>query len=636
MRGIVLAGGTGSRLWPITKVISKQLLPVYDKPMIYYPISTLMLAGVKDILIITTPQDQDNFKLLLGDGSQFGVKFEYAVQQKPEGLAQALLIAEDFLNGHSCLMILGDNIFHGGGLGESMQNEFPTEGAHIFIYEVSDPTQYGILSIDEFGNPISIVEKPTDSDSRLAVTGLYFFDQKASKIARGVVPSARGELEITSVLNEYLRNGNLTYTKLTRGSAWLDTGTINSLNDASQYLRVIEERTGLKVACLEEIGLRKGWLNRFDLETSAAAYGNKGDYGQYLLKLLNGAPSPETFVGINGCLTRISTISLNEKSDKVEISVIVPVYNPSFAEFETCLKSISSQTYLPIETIFVFDGMKDETATYLIMKYLPDARIIELEANLGQGSARNIAASKAKGNYLAFIDQDDVWEPTHLENFNKILSRRSFAFGYSDIDKIDKEGQVLSSSMMEETVRIGRNRLIKRDITDYLFRDLMIFPSSAIVNKNAFDAVNGFADNLRGHEDDELFRKLVTNFESHFYTGMKTSSWRSHPRGTSASVSMSYSRLEYGKRLFEEFKSDKIAKIGISQRIILSFLREISMTYKNSDEIFLRQSLDNLSSFLSICKEGNTPVSRKIRIFMGIPSFKLQKFALYCWVNIRK
>ena len=635
MKGIVLAGGTGSRLWPITKSTSKQLLPVYDKPMIYYPISTLMLAGVQEILIITTEQDQDDFKSLLGDGGQFGVKFEYAIQLKPEGLAQALLIAEKFLDDQSCLMILGDNIFHGGGLGESMQKEFPNKGAHIFIYEVSDPTQYGILTIDEFGNPISIIEKPVESDSRLAVTGLYFFDQNASKIARTIVPSARGELEITSVLDEYLRNGNLTYTKLTRGSAWLDTGTVNSLNDASQYLRVIEERTGLKVACLEEIGWRKGWLNRLDLESSAFSYGNKGDYGRYLMKLLNGVDVPKSFVGLQGYLTRTSNTSLLPYSKDIEFSVIVPIYKPSILELEICLNSISSQTDQSFEAIFVFDGLRDELAVNTIKKYLPDARIIHLDANFGQGTARNKGAAAARANYLCFIDQDDVWQPNHLQNFKSILSHKSFAFGYSDIDKIDINGDVICVSMMDETVLVGQNRLIKRDITDYLFRDLMIFPSSAVVNKFAFDAVNGFGENLRGHEDDELFRKLVVRFESHFYTGMKTASWRSHTKGTSSTVSMSHSRLEYGKRLLNEYKLDAIARSGISQRIVLSFLREVNMTYKNNDDVFLRQSLNNLRSFLSICQQTNTPISLKVRIFMRIPTFKLKKLAIFCWENLR-
>lgn len=266
MKGIVLAGGTGSRLWPITKVTSKQLLPIYDKPMIYYPLATLMLAGVRDILIITTPHDQPAFESLLGDGSQFGIKLTYAIQPKPEGLAQAFIIGEEFLNGDSCLMILGDNIFHGAGLGHQLQETLPNTGAHIFTYAVSDPTQYGVLNLDDNGNPTAIEEKPKNPTSNLAVTGLYFFDNQVSDVAKKVTPSARGELEITSVIDWYLKNQSLTVTQLSRGAAWLDTGNPNSMHEASTYVRVIEERTGLKIACLEEIAFAQGWILIHDLK----------------------------------------------------------------------------------------------------------------------------------------------------------------------------------------------------------------------------------------------------------------------------------------------------------------------------------------------------------------------------------
>lgn len=280
MKGIVLAGGTGTRLWPITRSISKQLLPVYDKPMIYYPISTLMLAGIREILIITTPHDQSQFKELLGDGSELGISFQYAMQSYPKGLAQAFTIGEEFLAGESCLMILGDNIFHGAGLGRDLIREIPTSGAHIFTYAVSNPSDYGILEISKEGKPISITEKPTILISNFAVTGLYFFDGEVSDIAKNVKPSSRGELEITSIIDHYLKRDNLTFTHLSRGAAWLDTGNPNSLNDAANYVRVIEERTGLKIGCIEEIALTNGWITKSDLKkwekqtNSYAAYLN--------------------------------------------------------------------------------------------------------------------------------------------------------------------------------------------------------------------------------------------------------------------------------------------------------------------------------------------------------------------------
>jgi len=286
MKGIVLAGGTGSRLWPITRSISKQLLPVYDKPMIYYPIATLMLAGIREILIITTPHDQDQFKYLLGDGSELGVSFQYAIQPEPKGLAQAFIIGEEFLTGDSCLMILGDNIFHGAGLGRDITRVLPSSGAHIFTYEVSNPSDYGILEVNSDGLAISITEKPIEFISNLAVTGVYFFDSQVSEIAKNVKPSKRGELEITSVIDYYLKIRNLTFTRLSRGSAWLDTGNANSLSDAISYVRIIEERTGLKIGCIEEIAWRNEWINNDQLQSLVKKFGPKNSYGKYLENLV--------------------------------------------------------------------------------------------------------------------------------------------------------------------------------------------------------------------------------------------------------------------------------------------------------------------------------------------------------------
>lgn len=285
MKGIILAGGTGSRLWPITKSVSKQLLLVYDKPMIYYPIATLMLAGIKEILLITTPHDKEAFEGVLGNGSEFGLDIQYAVQQKPEGLAQAFIIGEKFLGQDSCMMILGDNIFHGVGLGNELSNSLPSAGAHIFTYEVSNPSEYGVLEIDEQNSPISITEKPKEFISNLAVTGLYFFDSKVSSLARAVKPSSRGELEITSLIDSYLQVGALTYTKLSRGTAWLDTGNPDSLHDAASYIRIIQDRTGLKIACLEEIAWNKGWISEQQVQKRALEY-RVNDYGKYLLQIL--------------------------------------------------------------------------------------------------------------------------------------------------------------------------------------------------------------------------------------------------------------------------------------------------------------------------------------------------------------
>jgi glucose-1-phosphate thymidylyltransferase len=266
MRGIVLAGGTGSRLWPITKGTSKQLLPVYDKPMIYYPISTLMLAGIREILIITTSHEQDNFKNLLRDGSQFGMRFQYAIQDKPNGLAEALTIGENFIDKDCCMLILGDNIFHGSGLGNELKDIEGESGARAFIYEVSNASQYGVMDIDSNGKVLSIIEKPTNPKSNLAITGLYYFDSLAIDFAKDTKPSARGEVEITSVLNDYLKLGKLKYTRLSRGTAWLDTGSFDSLHDASTFIRVMQERTGLQIACLEEIAWRNGWITDSQLK----------------------------------------------------------------------------------------------------------------------------------------------------------------------------------------------------------------------------------------------------------------------------------------------------------------------------------------------------------------------------------
>ena len=286
MKGIVLAGGTGSRLWPITRSISKQLLPVYDKPMIYYPISTLMLAGIREILVITTPHDQPQFKDLLGDGSELGVSFQYAVQPEPKGLAQAFTIGEEFLAGDSCLMILGDNIFHGAGLGRDIIRELPTSGAHIFTYEVANPSDYGILKVDSKGSPISISEKPTEFVSNLAVTGIYFFDGNVTEIAKRVEPSQRGEVEITSVIDHYLKSNSLTFTRLSRGAVWLETGNPDSINDAAAYVKIIEDRTGLKIACLEEIALNQAWITKEQLSSKIEQY-KMNSYAKYLRQIIN-------------------------------------------------------------------------------------------------------------------------------------------------------------------------------------------------------------------------------------------------------------------------------------------------------------------------------------------------------------
>lgn len=289
MKGIVLAGGTGTRLYPITKGVSKQLLPVYDKPMIYYPISVLMLAGIREILIISTPHDLPGFQRLLGDGSDYGVKFEYAEQPSPDGLAQAFIIGEKFIGDDSACLVLGDNIFHGAGfsgmLKEAVRTAEEEKKATVFGYWVSDPERYGVAEFDKHGNCLSIEEKPAQPKSNYAVVGLYFYPNKVVRVAKNIKPSARGELEITTVNQQFLQDGELKVQTLGRGFAWLDTGTHDSLSEASTFIEVIEKRQGLKIACLEGIAFRKGWITPDKMRQLAQPM-IKNQYGQYLLKVV--------------------------------------------------------------------------------------------------------------------------------------------------------------------------------------------------------------------------------------------------------------------------------------------------------------------------------------------------------------
>jgi len=285
MKGIILAGGSGTRLYPITKAVSKQLMPVYDKPMIYYPLSTLMMAGIREILIITTKEDNPQFKRLLGDGSQLGCRFEFAVQEIPNGLAQAFVIGADFIGSDKVALVLGDNIFYGTGLDKKLQTLSEVNGGYVFAYHVSDPERYGVVEFDKDMNALSIEEKPLQPKSNYAVPGLYFYDNDIVKIARELKPSKRGEYEITDVNRKYLENGNLKVALLDKGTAWLDTGTFDSLSDASEFVRVIEKRQGTKIGCIEEVAFRNGFINSDQLLNIGNELAKSG-YGEYLKQIV--------------------------------------------------------------------------------------------------------------------------------------------------------------------------------------------------------------------------------------------------------------------------------------------------------------------------------------------------------------
>lgn len=291
MKGIVLAGGSGTRLYPLTMITSKQLLPIYDKPMVYYPLSTLMLAGIKDILIISTPQDLPNFERLLGDGSNYGINLSYKVQPSPDGLAQAFILGEEFIGNDSCAMVLGDNIFYGNGfskiLKEAVKNAEENKRASVFGYYVEDPERFGVVDFDTNGKVISVEEKPAEPKSNYAITGLYFYDNRVVEIAKGMKPSARGELEITDLNRVFLESGELDVQLLGRGFAWLDTGTMDSLVDASDFVRMVEKRQGIKISAIEEIAYLNGWITKDKLVESAERYG-KSTYGQHLKKVAEG------------------------------------------------------------------------------------------------------------------------------------------------------------------------------------------------------------------------------------------------------------------------------------------------------------------------------------------------------------
>lgn len=285
MKGIILAGGSGTRLYPLTIAVSKQLMPVYDKPMIYYPLSILLLAGIKEILIITTPHDQEAFKKLLGDGSAIGCKFEYKVQPSPDGLAQAFILGEEFIGDDSVALVLGDNIFYGSGLPQLLTSKTNVKGGCVFAYSVSDPERYGVVEFDENYKAVSIEEKPQHPKSNYAVPGLYFYDNSVVEIAKNLKPSPRGELEITDVNRIYLEKGELEVGVMSRGTAWLDTGTFDSLHEATEFVKVLEKRQGFKISCIEEIAYKKGFINKEQLLAAAEKYGKSG-YGEYLKKLL--------------------------------------------------------------------------------------------------------------------------------------------------------------------------------------------------------------------------------------------------------------------------------------------------------------------------------------------------------------